>query len=267
MICNFNTTSLKSFQKHYYCRNFSKAVKQLTASGIVIGDEILNGSTRDSNMHDLCKTMYKRGVNLSEVRVIGDVHEQIKETVEEMSQKTDFVFTTGGIGPTHDDITYESIASAFGLKTKLHNGTWEDLKKWYAKRKISYDSRAKSMALFPDPCKLVPVKGLITPVVNVNNVYILAGVPSVFRLMLESTVQYLDLQVKKLWVQTVSTKKREVEFSRQLEQIQSNFPQVKIGSYPKWLTEKNSFKVFIRIEAPDENLGLKVTNLIRQQIL
>ncbi|KAJ6248061.1 molybdopterin binding domain protein [Anaeramoeba flamelloides] len=267
MICIFNSACFKSLPKPNYFRNFTQTVKQLTASAIVIGDEILNGSTRDSNMHDLCKTMHNRGVNLTEVRIIGDVHEQIKETVLEMSQKTDFVFTSGGIGSTHDDITYESIASAFGLKTKLHSGTWNNLKKWYDKRKISYDSRAKSMALFPDPCKLIPIKKLISPVVNVKNVYIFAGVPSMFRLMLGSTVQYLDLQLQKPWVQTVSTKKREVEFSHQLEQIQSNFPQVKIGSYPKWLTEKNSFKVFIRIEAPDESLGLKVADLIRQQIL
>ncbi|OWZ03334.1 hypothetical protein PHMEG_00024952, partial [Phytophthora megakarya] len=159
------------------------------AAVCVIGNEVLTGKTLDTNSHWISKFMFHRGVDLKRVVVIPDEEEAIVSTVRELSQlvgPSGYVFTTGGIGPTHDDITYESVAKAFGLSVEFHETTLKGLEAAMANRAgQKMTEERKRMALLPAGCKTLTTE-FWTPIAVVENVYILPGIPSMVRSMLSS---------------------------------------------------------------------------------
>ncbi|KAJ3577530.1 hypothetical protein NPX13_g3039 [Xylaria arbuscula] len=236
-----------------------------TAACLIIGDEVLGGKTVDTNSAYMAKWCFSLGVNLKRVETIEDDESEIIEAVQRMSNRYDFVVTSGGIGPTHDDITYQSIAKAFGLPLKLHAEAYERMKKLSKPNRLQpgfswdVDSPAKtarlrmvelpidesrdlaSQALFPRDELWVPVS-----VVN-GNVHILPGVPRLFESLLEGlkpfiTDRLVDPEGKGICRVIISTPMPESEVAGYLTELAGRVAAkgVKVGSYPRWGKKNNS---------------------------
>ena len=160
-------------------------MRQPTAGMVVIGDEILSGRTRDSNAHHLANVLTEIGVALREVRMIADDPDSITSAVRAMSQQYDYVFTSGGIGPTHDDITADAVASAFDASIDVRADAREILQRHYRGTGRELNAARLRMARIPEGATLIdnPVSG--APGFQIENVRVMAGVPAVFEAMLE----------------------------------------------------------------------------------
>ena len=159
-----------------------------TAAMIVIGDEILSGRTRDSNMHYLAKELVNVGVSLKEVRIISDDQEEIILSTNELRKKFNYVFTSGGIGPTHDDITADSIAKAFKVKIGVRSDAKNLLSGYYKQNGIELNSSRIRMARIPDTAELIENTISGAPGFKIENVFVMAGVPSIFQSMVDVTL-------------------------------------------------------------------------------
>lgn len=161
-------------------------MSQPTAAMLVIGDEILSGRTRDANAHHLARTMTGIGVRLTEIRMIGDDHEEIAAAVNALRARVDHLFTSGGIGPTHDDITADAIAAAFGVPIDVRADALAILQDRYAKLGTEINAARLRMARIPEGAALIenPVSG--APGFTLGNVHVMAGIPAIFEAMLES---------------------------------------------------------------------------------
>src|ERR1700710_1469553 len=157
--------------------------KNPTACLLVIGNEVLSGRTRDANIQFLAKGLGNRGIPLREVRVIPDVPETIISTVNEVRTKFDYVFTTGGIGPTHDDITSECIAAAFGVPWEHHPVAWPRMEASY--KPGDFNSARQRMATMPRGAELIESSISVAPGFQMENVYVMAGVPRIMQSMFE----------------------------------------------------------------------------------
>ncbi|KAG1146918.1 hypothetical protein G6F37_000859 [Rhizopus arrhizus] len=238
----------------------------ITAACCIIGDEILSGKTQDTNSHYLAKTLFSLGIELKCVQIIGDNREDIIKSVRKLSSTYDIVFTSGGIGPTHDDITYEAIAAAYGLELKLDRETYEYFKKQLEKGKLKMTKNHARMATFPYPAQLLKEKKDIpVPIVVVNeNIHILPGVPVLFKILLNSLQTRLALMSgSKFYRNEIATKQTEVMIADILTEIQSlAINEVKIGSYPLW-KDKDGIQVIISVSGKDQ---LKVDK-VSQEIM
>jgi molybdenum cofactor synthesis domain-containing protein len=200
-----------------------------TASVIVIGNEILSGRTRDANLAWLAVELNKTGVRLREARVIPDVPEVIIKTVNECRAAYDYVFTTGGIGPTHDDITSECISRAFGVKHVRNPEVVAMFRKFYDPDKIN-EARLR-MCDIPEGATLIPNPVSVAPGFIIGNVYVMAGVPDIMRAMFDHVKGNLK-GGKPMQSRTVSTFLTEGTIAKELTDVQNRFPEVEIGSYP-----------------------------------
>lgn len=200
-----------------------------TACVIVIGNEILSGRTQDSNLAWLAVELNKAGVRLKEARVIPDIPEAIIKTVNECRAAYDYVFTTGGIGPTHDDITSECIAKAFGVKYERNAEAEALLLKHYGKDKLN-EARLR-MCNMPKGATLIPNPVSVAPGFCVENVYVMAGVPHIMQAMFDHIKPTLK-GGSPMVSQTVSTFLTEGTIAKELTAIQEQFPDIEIGSYP-----------------------------------
>lgn len=200
------------------------------AGVIIIGNEILSGKTQDKNVQFLGTELNKIGIRLYEIRMILDIEEDIIKTVQELSNKYDYVFTTGGIGPTHDDITMEAMAKAFGRKVVLDQRAYDCLLAQYKTPDQINEARIK-MAYLPENCELVPNPISHAPGAKIGNVYIMAGVPRIVEGMFNSIKDTLvgGTPMESL---TVSTYLTEGIIAIKLAEIQTHYPDVEIGSYP-----------------------------------
>ena len=206
-----------------------KANTKANAAIIVIGNEILSGRTQDINVSFLSKWLNDLGIRVAEVRIVEDKEESIVESVRELKKKFKYIFTTGGIGPTHDDITSKSIATAFKLKYDFHKEAYKILEKYYTPEKFS--EGRKKMAKIPDGALLIYNPSSGAPGFIVENVFCLPGVPSILR----SMVKGLENKIvggEKFLSQTISIQAVESEIAKSLENVQSKFKNVEIGSYP-----------------------------------
>jgi len=207
-----------------------------TACVIVIGNEILSGRTQDVNLAWLAVELNKTGVRLREARVVPDVPDAIIKAVNECRAEYDYVFTTGGIGPTHDDITSECIARAFGVKYTRHKKAEALLSAHYCKDKLNA-ARLK-MADMPEGATLIPNPVSIAPGYIIGNVYVMAGIPGVMRAMFE----HVRLRLKggkEVQSVTVSVFLAEGTIAAGLTEVQNRFSDVEIGSYP--FTKESKF--------------------------
>jgi molybdenum cofactor synthesis domain-containing protein len=200
-----------------------------TASVIVIGNEILSGRTRDANLAWLAVELNKTGVRLREARVVADVPEAIIKAVNECRATYDYVFTTGGIGPTHDDITSECISRAFGLKHVRNKEAEALFRRFYDPEKIN-EARLR-MCDMPEGATLIPNPVSVAPGFVIGNVYVMAGVPDIMRAMFDHVKGSLK-GGKPVQSLTVSTYLTEGTIAKELTAVQNRFAQVEIGSYP-----------------------------------
>ncbi|KAI9305352.1 MoaB/Mog domain-containing protein [Cunninghamella echinulata] len=249
-----------------------------TAACCIIGDEILNGKTRESNGYFLSRFLFDMGVTLKRVEVIGDDYEAIAETITRLSSQHDIVFTSGGIGPTHDDISYDAIAKAYSLPLKLDEETCELMKAKSIARQADWKltEPRKRMALFPHPAKILRVHDdLWVPIVVVNeNIHILPGIPRLFEMLVTSFKPYLEEAMAKKQVNgkyyrlEIATKLHEGLLAPFLTAIQESVKEkhIKIGSYPKWIAGPDGEKVVISVIGKDEASVIEVSETITKEV-
>jgi len=208
-----------------------KKIKKINAAILIIGNEILSGRTQDKNIIFLTNWLnLKCGISVNEVRIIPDVEKVIIENISYLSKKFKYVFTTGGIGPTHDDITAQSISKAFKVKYEYHKEAYEILEKYYGKNKFN-DGR-KKMAKMPRGARLIYNPSSAAPGFITKNVLSLPGVPSILNSMIENCKIYLTKGAK-IYSKTINIYTVESNISKGLGEIQKKYKSyVEIGSYP-----------------------------------
>lgn len=203
--------------------------KEFTAGIIIIGNEILSGRTVDKNTSFIATWLGDKGISVEEVRVIPDKEEVIIKTVNDLRKKFAYIFTTGGIGPTHDDITAESISKVFNQKYQYHPEAYKILEEFYKDQ--DFNSGRKKMAKMPENANLIPNPKTFAAGFYVENVFVLPGVPSILQTMLP----LLDKNIKtgkKILSISIDTRFRESSLANNLSIIQDRFKSVDIGSYP-----------------------------------
>ena len=201
----------------------------VTAALILIGDEILSGRTKDQNMGYIAETLTGLAIELREVRVVADVEADIVDALNAVRTRYDYVFTTGGIGPTHDDITADSVAKAFGVGIDHHPDALAMLRERYGEQDIN-EARLR-MARVPDGGELIPNDVSWAPGFKVDNVYVMAGVPKIMRSMLDVVAPTLERGTP-LLSETVPAYVGEGDLAVGLAKVQNDFEDVAIGSYP-----------------------------------
>ena len=202
---------------------------QVNAVIIIIGNEILSGRTQDANTSSIALWLNSLGVKVEEVRIIPDIEESIVTTINKTRKKYNYVFTTGGIGPTHDDITAKSISKAFGLKYEIHKEAFKILENYY--KPGEFNEGRQTMAWMPSNAKLIlnPTSG--APGFFVENVFCLPGVPSILKSMLGGLKNKIS-GGKPILSLTISLNTVESEIAEPLRNVQNNNKEVEIGSYP-----------------------------------
>lgn len=206
--------------------------KQVLAAVLLIGDELLSGRTRDINLSEIAKFLSPLGVSVAECRVVRDEQDEIVAAINHLRGRYDYVFTTGGIGPTHDDITADAIAAAFGLHIDVREDALSIIEEWYAKSKTPLTESRKRMARVPEGASLIanPVTG--APGFQTGNVFTLAGVPKIARAMLEDVAHRIE-GGSVTYSRTVATSGlREGDLADGLGDLAKAYPEVSIGSYP-----------------------------------
>lgn len=200
-----------------------------TAAILVIGDEILSGRTQDTNVNYIARFLAVRGIDLKEARVVGDGQAGIVAALNALRGTYDFVFTTGGIGPTHDDITADAIAAAFGVGISYHPQAYAALEARYGKE--DFNEMRKRMARIPHGASLIKNSVSIAPGFHIGNVFVLAGVPAIARAMLDALAPLLP-QGAVVHAVTIAADIGEGMVAEGLAAIQKAHPDVAIGSYP-----------------------------------
>ena len=221
----------------------NKTKQKVNAAIVIIGNEILSGRTQDVNVITVSKWLNELGVKLNEVRVIPDIESSIIKTVNELKKKFNYVFTTGGIGPTHDDITSKSIAKAFNLSHGYHKEAYAILEKYYGKDKFNVGR--KKMAMMPIKASLILNPSSGAPGFIVDNVYCLPGVPSILKSMLGGLNNKIK-GGKKILSKTISVQTVESDIATSLEEVQRKFEDVEIGSYPFFRLGKIGVSMVVR---------------------
>ena len=219
--------------------------KKFKAAITIIGNEILSGRTQDTNVQTISTWLNTLGVKLTEVRVIPDIESKIIETINELRKKFDYVFTTGGIGPTHDDITGESIAKAFNLKYDIHKEAFNLLENYY--KPGEFNEGRQKMAKTPSNAKLIlnPTSG--APGFFVENVFCLPGVPSILKSMLGGLKNEI-MGGQPVISDSINLRTVESEIAKELTIIQKNNSTIEIGSYPFFKAGKLGVSIVLRSE-------------------
>lgn len=202
-----------------------------TAAMLVIGDEILSGRTRDTNTGYLAAELTKHGIALKEARVVSDDAEAIIEAVQALSTRYDNVFTSGGIGPTHDDITAQAVAAAFDTPIGIRQDAYDLLAAFYAESGREFNDARQRMARIPDGAALIDNPVSIAPGFTIKNVHVCAGVPQVFQAMVAAILPGLTTGAPVL-SQSLRIDRGEGDVAGPLADLAADFPQISIGSYP-----------------------------------
>ncbi|QYK41632.1 MAG: competence/damage-inducible protein A [Paracoccaceae bacterium] len=222
-----------------------------TAAMLVIGDEILSGRTRDSNMHHLAGELTRHGVRLMEARVVADDHGAIVAAVNALRANWDHVFTSGGIGPTHDDITADAIAAAFGVPISCRADAMAILAAHYDRAGLPFNEARQRMARIPDGASLIDNPVSAAPGFTLGNVHVMAGVPNIFQAMLAGVLPGIT-GGSPLLSQSLTVHRGEGEIAGAFGALAAEFPDLSMGSYP-----------FIRNGAHGTNLVIRGTEPAR----
>ena len=202
-----------------------------TAAMLVIGDEILSGRTRDSNMHHLAQRLTEHGIRLMEARVVPDDHDAIIAAVNDLRARHDHLFTSGGIGPTHDDITAEAIAAAFATPITHRADAMALLQAHYDRAGLPFNDARQRMARIPDGATLIDNPISTAPGFTLGNVHVMAGVPSIFEAMLAGVLPTLTGGAP-LLSQSHRVNRGEGEIAGDFAALAAEFPDLTMGSYP-----------------------------------
>jgi len=221
-----------------------------TAALVVIGDEILSGRTHDKNIAQVATWLGIQGIRLHEVRVVADDTAAIVEAVNTLRARNDYLFTTGGIGPTHDDITVDAIAEALGVGVVVHPDARAILTEYYETRGGLTEARLR-MARVPDGAGLIPNRYTGAPGIRFDNVFIMAGVPSITAGMLDALSGQLEGGAL-LLSETVGCWVGESEVADLLRQTEHDHATCQIGSYPFWKEGRGGANFVIRSVDPDD---------------
>ena len=200
-----------------------------TAGILIIGDEILSGRTQDTNANFIAKNLTLSGIKLEEIKVIQDQKNIIVDSVKLFSKKYNYVFTTGGIGPTHDDITSESISEAFNKKYEINKEAFNILKKYYPEGE--FNKSRQRMTMMPKDAQLIYNPMTAAPGFILKNVFVLPGVPKIMEVMLINVLKNLK-KGKPKKIMTINTNLYESKIAPFLKDIQKNYQECSIGSYP-----------------------------------
>lgn len=229
---------------------------------LVIGDEILSGKTQDTNSSWLAQQLGQLGLPVGEIRVVSDVQEEIVAALNALRAKYKYVFTTGGIGPTHDDITSDSIASAFGIAINIDSEARRRLADYMGEENLN-EARLR-MARIPAGATLLDNAISAAPGFNVENVYVLPGVPHIMKAMFEGMKSQLEAG-KPIIAKAVMTKLKEGAIAAQLGEIQQRFPSTGIGSYPTYNDMGTATKLIVR--GTDLELIMNAVDAIKQMVM
>ena len=236
-----------------------------TAAVLVIGDEILSGRTQDTNTNYIAKFLGSLGIDLKEARVVPDVEDEIVTALNALRARYTYVFTTGGIGPTHDDITADAVAKAFGVGIDYHPEVLAMLAARYA-NPADFNDMRKRMARIPLGAELVRNSASVAPGIHIGNVFVMAGVPMIMRAMLEDIAPRLQRGAV-VHSQTVQARIAEGKIAAGLQTIQKNFPDLALGSYPYY--REDGFGVQLvergRDAAQVEKAANAIESLIRDE--
>jgi molybdenum cofactor synthesis domain-containing protein len=222
----------------------------VTAAMLVIGDEILSGRTKDRNIGHLADIMTAIGIDLKEVRIVPDEESVIVEALNAVRARYTYVFTTGGIGPTHDDITADSVAAAFGLPCEHDARALALLEASYAARGIEFNEARRRMARMPRGADLIDNPVSVAPGFRIGNVHVMAGVPSIFQAMLDNVLPTLRTG-RPLLSATVQCGFGEGIIGGPLGDIQKAHPDTVIGSYPKYQDGRFWTELVVRARTQD----------------
>lgn len=221
----------------------------ITAAMLVIGNEVLSGRTQDANIKHVGTELGLKGIQLSEVRIVADVESAIVDAVNALRHTYDYVFTTGGIGPTHDDITSDCIAKAFGVKNTPHPEGFPLLEAFYAEKGIEFNAARQRMGHTPEGADLIKNHVSMAPGYRMENVHVMAGVPRIMRDMLDGILPSLKsgAVVKS---KAVTTDLPEGVLAEHLKKLQRNYEgAIDIGSYPKDRKGKKGYIVSLIIRS------------------
>lgn len=221
-----------------------------TAALIVVGDEILSGRTQDKNIAQVATWLGVQGIRLREVRVVPDMMEAIIEAVNTLRARNDYLFTTGGIGPTHDDITVDAVAEALGVEVVVHPKARAILESYYATRGGLNDARLR-MARVPAGADLIENKVSGAPGIRAGNVYLMAGVPGITAQMLDGLTGTLEGGLQLLSA-TIGCWVAESEIADLLRETEKTFEDCQIGSYPFFREGKTGANFVIRSVSEDQ---------------
>ena len=203
----------------------------IRAAVLVIGDEILSGRTKDRNTGFIADTLTDIGIDLEEVRIVSDRMEAIVEAVRALSSRYDYVLTTGGIGPTHDDITADAVAAAFGVPLVFDDRATAILKAHYDRRGVEMNDARRRMTRIPEGADLIPNPVSAAPGFVIGNVFVMAGVPAIMQAMMDDVVRRLPA-ARPLLSETIEAGRGEGDVAAALTRVQEAFPAVRMGSYP-----------------------------------
>ena len=238
--------------------------KEIISGIIIIGNEILSGRTQDTNTSTISKWLNSLGIKVQEVRVIPDVEKTIVDTVNELRKKYDYIFTTGGIGPTHDDITASSISKAFNLTYGPHKEAMSLLEKYY--KPGEFNEGRQKMAWMPTNANLIynPTSG--APGFNVENVFCLPGVPSILKSML-GDISHKLVGGEPILSQTINLRTVESEIAKSLSMVQNNNKDVDIGSYPFFRAGKLGVAIVLRssIQSQIDKCNLEIIKFVKEK--
>ena len=202
-----------------------------TAAMLVIGDEILSGRTRDANMHHLAQALTGHGIRLREFRVVPDEHDRIVAAINDLRAGHDHLFTSGGIGPTHDDITADAVAAAFGVAIDVRDDARAILEAHYQRTGLELNAARLRMARIPEGATLIDNPVSAAPGFSLGNVHVMAGVPAIFQAMVASVLPGLAGGAP-LLSQSLDIDRGEGEIAAALGELAARFPDLSFGSYP-----------------------------------
>ena len=202
-----------------------------TACVLVIGNEILSGRTKDANLAWLAEKLNEAGIRLREARVVADIEEEIVRAINEVRARYDYVFTTGGIGPTHDDITADCVAKAFGVKLLEHPEALARLAAGYANPAVDLNAARRRMARIPEGGTLIDNPVSRAPGFQIGNVYVMAGIPRVMQAMFDS-IRHRLKGGKPMLSRQIAAELPEGRIAEGLSALQDRYNDLEIGSYP-----------------------------------
>ena len=235
-------------------------MEQPSAAMLVIGDELLSGRTHDANMHYLAKELTEIGISLTEARFIRDDPAAIVSNIIELSKRFDYLFTSGGIGPTHDDITTDCVAEAFEKKASIRSDALKILQEYYDGKDIELNEARLRMARIPETAELIDNPISAAPGYVIENVYVMAGVPKIFQSMLKTVTPKLEKGLPTLSL-SVKIYKGEGDIALDLEEMVKTFDQLNFGSYP--FSEKGVYGTNIVIRGNDKKLMEEAEDKVR----